>query len=560
MFHNISLQKKLIATLATVILINVASSAIIFLNFSNLSNTIEKATRSEDSTDSLMELRSMMYLMHQSIIAYVNTGGSEEKQYYEGHKADIATLFEESNKFISDLYPEMLGTFDETKAAFLQWENEIVAKQLEYMRSPNTVDLARLYEVSEKNKKIWTTISDNITKVTEVGAQVSDTNIRKQKTLISYTFTTTLVSTLVMLVFSLCALLYLIKVIVRPLKSLVCVTQALISKEWDVTIENADQENEIGEMARALIQFRDSGVENERLLEIQKKEEEKIIQRGRKIQDIVDSFKEKIEQTTTALENSTLNMKTTSYSMTKIAENTSRYSNDVTSSAQIAGENIRNVSAASEELTASINDISKQLNVTSKEALSARSAAEIAVSKMLTLEEAANEIGQVVQIIADIAEQTNLLALNATIESARAGEAGKGFAVVANEVKGLAGQTGKATEQIRAQVQAMQSETSSAVSMIKNISKVIDDLNTAASSIASAMDQQTSTTQEIARNVLEAESGANAVVNNIEELSKSAGTVKLSSDEVDRVANDLTQRSHILKEDIHSFIESIKAA
>ena len=112
------------------------------------------------------------------------------------------------------------------------------------------------------------------------------------------------------------------------------------------------------------------------------------------------------------------------------------------------------------------------------------------------------EIGQVIKVITSIAQQTNLLALNATIEAARAGEAGKGFAVVANEVKELAKQTAKATEDIGRRIGAIQDDTKSAVEAIGTISGIINQVNDISNTIATAVEEQSATTNEMSQNVV----------------------------------------------------------
>ena len=132
------------------------------------------------------------------------------------------------------------------------------------------------------------------------------------------------------------------------------------------------------------------------------------------------------------------------------------------------------------------------------------------------------EIGQVIKVITSIAQQTNLLALNATIEAARAGEAGKGFAVVANEVKELAKETAKATEDISRKIEAIQTDTKAAVDAIGTISGVINQINGISSTIATAVEEQNATTNEMARNVSEAARGSGEITSNIAGVAQAA--------------------------------------
>ena len=164
------------------------------------------------------------------------------------------------------------------------------------------------------------------------------------------------------------------------------------------------------------------------------------------------------------------------------------------------------------------------------------------------LGESSAEIGQVIKVITSIAQQTNLLALNATIEAARAGEAGKGFAVVANEVKELAKETAKATEDISQKIEAIQTDTGGAVEAIGRISDIINQVNDIQGTIASAVEEQTATTNEIGRNVAEAATGTTDISNNVAEVaqiakgaSEGAHDTLTASQQLARMAAELQQ-------------------
>jgi len=163
------------------------------------------------------------------------------------------------------------------------------------------------------------------------------------------------------------------------------------------------------------------------------------------------------------------------------------------------------------------------------------------------------EIGQVIKVITSIAQQTNLLALNATIEAARAGEAGKGFAVVANEVKELAKQTAKATEDISQKIAAIQSDTKGAVDAIATIGAVINQISDISSTIATAVEEQSATTNEMSRNVTEAAKGSSEITQNIAGVSQAARGTSASANDSMKAAERLAHMSTQLRGLIEQF-------
>jgi len=239
-------------------------------------------------------------------------------------------------------------------------------------------------------------------------------------------------------------------------------------------------------------------------------------------------------------------------SITNVVEMVSAAATEMESTAQGMVGNAENastqagtVATASEQLSASINEISQQ--VTRSATISNEAVVEADRSNEMVqgLAEAAQKIGDVVSLINDIASQTNLLALNATIEAARAGEAGKGFAVVASEVKNLANQTAKATDEISAQVGAIQGATQNAVSAISSIGGTINELSSIATAISSAVEEQGAATQEVTTNI-------SGVTTSASETGQAAG-------EVLDAAGELSRQAEGLSNEVQSFLSAIGA-
>jgi methyl-accepting chemotaxis protein len=220
------------------------------------------------------------------------------------------------------------------------------------------------------------------------------------------------------------------------------------------------------------------------------------------------------------------------------------------SSAQAAEQvsvNVQTVAASTEEMSASIREIAKNTNDAAGVAAQAVQVAQTANTTVAKLGTSSAEISTVVKVINSIAAQTNLLALNATIEAARAGEAGKGFAVVAGEVKELAQETSRATEDIGRRIDAIQSDTQAAVAAIAQISGIIEQINDTQATIASAVEEQTATTNEMSRNVTEAADGSSEIAANITGVATAAAATTegvaqtlAASAELSRMSTELT--------------------
>jgi methyl-accepting chemotaxis protein len=235
------------------------------------------------------------------------------------------------------------------------------------------------------------------------------------------------------------------------------------------------------------------------------------------------------------------------------AEETSVQAGVVSGAADEVSRNVQTVAAGAEQMDASIREIAGSANDAARVASQAVGMVDTANESIAKLGTSSQEIGNVVKVITSIAEQTNLLALNATIEAARAGEAGKGFAVVANEVKELAHETARATEDIARRVQAIQADTGGAVAAIGEIATIITSINDYQLTIASAVEEQTATTNEMARNVAEASTGAGEIATNISTVAAVADTTTQAVNQTRIAIEELARMSNELRLEIARF-------
>jgi methyl-accepting chemotaxis protein len=248
-----------------------------------------------------------------------------------------------------------------------------------------------------------------------------------------------------------------------------------------------------------------------------------------------------MELTSQALATASEELSSVSLQMTGSAQESASQSELVSAAAEQVTRNVQTVATGTEEMSASIREIAQNATSAAGVAAQAVSVAESTSSTVVKLGESSAEVGNVISVINSIAEQTNLLALNATIEAARAGEAGKGFAVVANEVKELAQETSKATEDIGRRIAAIQSDTEAAVAAITQISGIIAQINDTQTTIASAVEEQTATTNEMSRNVSEAATGSADIAQNITGVARTAADTGAAAQSTNQAADELAR-------------------
>ncbi|HEY0235720.1 MAG TPA: methyl-accepting chemotaxis protein [Afipia sp.] len=349
--------------------------------------------------------------------------------------------------------------------------------------------------------------------------------------------------------------------VTAPLDAVTGSLTALAEGHFDVEVEHTDRHDEIGAIARTLGVFKTSMMQQRRL-EHERAEVEKQAAENRKadLNRFVDDFQSSVGGIIDKVLESSHRFEASARQMTDITRTTADLSTESAQASKHASDHVRNAAAASEELSSSIAEISRQVQISNRVAVEAVKQAAATDQRMNELALAGDRIGDVLKLITSIADQTNLLALNATIEAARAGDAGRGFAVVASEVKNLAGQTAKATEEISNHIANMQIATAESVDAIKTIGQTIEQINGIASSIASAVDQQGAATQEIAQSLQAAASGTTQIAANVETVAQGANASGETSDVMLKSVETLCGDTARLKSEVTRFLNGVKAA
>lgn len=378
------------------------------------------------------------------------------------------------------------------------------------------------------------------------------------ETLVTHAWTVGLFM-LVMIAATLLLSVLIVASVAPPLMAVTQATNRLAIGERTVDVPCQSQRDEVGDLARAIQFFKEKLIGAELVSAEGWVDNQSRIEALMQKEKAINSFDCRMAEFLGQVGDSAGQLLNAADTMTEVVKATALRSDIVSGAANDASLRVQSAAAATEELTASIREISRQVQ---NQAISTRDAVEEAQRSNGLVEgllDSAGRIGEVVQMIQRIAAQTNLLALNATIEAARAGDAGKGFAVVANEVKSLANQTARATEEIVVQVGGIQTSTQASVDAIRSIVDRINTINEVSSAVAAAVEEQEAATSEISRNVQDTANSTRSVTDNIQEVLSASSRAETAAQEVLAAADTLGGHTQTLSHELRDFLTAVRA-
>jgi methyl-accepting chemotaxis protein len=466
----------------------------------------------------------------------------------------IANVVADWRKHVGSADAAQFAEFEKRIQQFMEFRKELVRLGTEISPAKG-----REWGDNEANRSVRTALNKDLDKLAQIYDARSKQVYAEMEAGIQRTAWLLGVLAIVTLGLAVVGIAIIWRAVARPLADITRVTEQVAGGAADVAVPHAKRHDEVGALARSIVVFQTAMARNAELNRTIAEEVKAREARNTHIENAVEAFRVSVEQSLGAVGKNAEMMRTTAQTLTGVASNAA----DQTGSAAVASDdtasNVNTVAAASEELTASIQDIARHVVQATSVVRQAGSTTESSAAEIEGLAAAGQRIGAVVDLIQAIAAQTNLLALNATIEAARAGDAGKGFAVVAQEVKSLANQTAKATEEIAQQVAGIQTSTKRAVEAVRHVAASMTEIEAVTTAIASAVEEQGAATQEISRNANLAAQGTKTLADNIATVNGAIGETTRSAGAVLDASLSLSSEANRLTEEVQNFFTALRA-
>lgn len=561
-FANLPISTKILAVLSLLaaLVIGVAVSSINAMATLN-SQTDKLATDDSQTLYMAVSANEKMTRIQELVFEHIVGSEAVELARLEG---EIDQERRELQQLLATLKPSMDG--ESERRLFAETESGIqtylgaVAAVLDHSRKGEDAEAVKT--MKERGLAVYGAVDKNLEKI----AKGQSNDLMESAAAANGIYNSVRLTLLVVVGAGLFVALSLSLLLVRmqitgPLNRMTEAMRRLADGDLSVEVSVNGRSDEIGQMAGAILVFRENALAVRRL-EAEQAEDKRRAESERRatMQALADTFEGRVKGVVDAVAGSAASMQDTARRLNAAAEQTNREVEAAGAASAQASANVQTVAVATEQLGGSIGEISQQTGQSREMAMEAGVQAGRGKELVESLDQASRRIGEVVTLINNIAGQTNLLALNATIEAAQAGEHGKGFAVVASEVKALATQTARATDEIIAQVSAVQQVATQTAQAITQISGTVGRIEEIATGIAGAVEEQSAATQGIGQNANEAARGTEALTRSIRTIADAAGSTTQGAAMVLQSAGDLTNEAQVLRNEVARLMAEIRAA
>jgi methyl-accepting chemotaxis protein len=560
MLNRLQLKHKVGALIAILALIPVAGAALSYLSLSHQGAAQEQAMRAKSGQTLLERINGLVYaIVMESRGIYMSSDWASAEPYAKGIEKTASELASVTKQWEATIEPGHRQEFvaaERTIGEFIAFRTELVRLAREA-----TLPAAREYGDNDANRSNRKALNDRLRELSTHYETYVATTTAASDGARAAALRTAVLTGLVSLLTMIAGIWFVIASLTRPIERMKLSILDVAAGRTDREIYGTERQDELGEIAAAVLVFKQNIVEAEDYRRKQTESDQRAAaQRKADMLRLANEFQASVGRVVDTVSSASSQLEAAASQLTINAESTQQLSGTVAGASEQTSHNVQSVAAASEQLSSTVQEIGRQVYESSAIADDAVRQAARTNENVVELSQAAERIGAVVELINQIAGQTNLLALNATIEAARAGDAGKGFAVVAQEVKALAAQTAKATSDIGSQIQSMQSSTRQAVEAIADITTTINRISAVSGAIAAAVEQQGATTKEISRNVIEAARGTSEVADSITAVSQGASETGSASSQVLASARSLSGDSRLLKTEVERFLATVRAA
>jgi methyl-accepting chemotaxis protein len=563
MFKSMTIPKKLGYSFLAINGCAAIVMAVFFANIMMIRTSTQNNNLSQAILANELLLETSILRQNSQMRGFLVTGDeSYLKSYHEGRDDYDKTSVELEAQLQGD--PERIELLKQSRDETVKWRQNWGDRLIDVVKAGNRE--AATIEVREAGKAVLVSDAVNpLRDLREAEEAIIESNSARQGTAIVTALVALGIGTVLLIGLAVTLARMLSRNIALPLSSMTRTMANLAAGRNDVSVPDVERTDELGDMARAVLIFRDAATAKARADAEQAHVVEAL---GKGLEALAagnmtyaieqpfsgdyDRLRQTYNQTVEGLEQSLRHVSNSAQSVHTGSNEIRAASEDLARRTEQQAASIEETASSTKEVTEMVTQTARGtgevrgvIGTVHKEATEGGEIVRRAVSAMDAIEKSSSEIGQIINVIDGIAFQTNLLALNAGVEAARAGEAGKGFAVVANEVRALAQRSADAAKDIKALITTSSVQVGQGVALVGETGQMLERIVAKIGEVTILVGDMATATQAQSSNLQE----VNASINDMDKMTQqNAAMVEQATacarnlaNEADRLASMVTR-------------------